>query len=272
MSSVLVFDIETVPDISAARQVYDWPDLSDQETLAALSLKRRIETGNDFPKHFLHQVVAISAVLKTAEGVKIWSIGDVADDEASLLQRFFDGIGRFQPTLVSWNGGGFDLPVLHYRALKHGIQAQAYWDMGDFNRERKWHNYISRYQFAHIDLMDVMAGYQPRANAKLDEIALLLGLPGKMGLSGAGVLEQFQAGDIQGIRYYCELDVINTYLIYLRFQLMRGWLDPSSYQANIDELAELLKSSCHSHWQAYYQAWHSIQPSKDIKVSAWPEK
>jgi len=262
MNGVLVFDIETVPDIQAARQVYAWDNLSDQECLSALSLKRRIETGNDFPKHFLHQVVAISAVLKTNDDLKIWSIGDLEDDEASIIQRFFDGIGRFQPTLVSWNGGGFDLPVLHYRALKHGINAQAYWDMGDFNRERKWHNYISRYQFAHIDLMDVMAGYQPRANAKLDEIALLLGLPGKMGLSGAGVLDQYLAGDIQAIRDYCELDVINTYLIYLRFQQMRGWLDKSGYQQAIAELSDMLKQSNHTHWQAYYQAWQTLQPSK----------
>ncbi|AHF01273.1 3'-5' exonuclease [Thiomicrospira aerophila AL3] len=263
MSAVLVFDIETVPDIASARQVYGWQELSDQDCLAALSLKRRIETGSDFPKHFLHQVVAISAVLKTADDVKIWSIGEVDDNEASLLQRFFDGIGRFQPTLVTWNGGGFDLPVLHYRALKHGINAQAYWDMGDFNRERKWHNYISRYQFAHIDLMDVMAGYQPRANAKLDEISLMLGLPGKMGLSGAGVLEQYLAGDIQGIRDYCELDVINTYLIYLRFQLMRGWLDQAAYQHTQAELTEVLKNSTHSHWQAYHQAWQAMQSTQN---------
>ncbi len=127
--------------------------------------------------------------------------------------------------------------------------------MGDFDRERKWNNYISRYQFAHIDLMDVMSGYQPRAVAKLDEIAQLLGLPGKMGLSGAGVLDQYLAGDIKGIRDYCELDVINTYLVYLRFQLMRGWLTAPQYQEACDELATVLQNPNQPHWQAYHQAW-----------------
>ncbi|UQB43337.1 3'-5' exonuclease [Thiomicrospira microaerophila] len=255
MQPALIFDIETVPDIEAARRVFGFESLPDEELLKAIQLKRRIETGGDFQKHFLHKIVAISAVLKTDKMLKIWSIGDVESDEKNLIERFFEGIERFEPTLVTWNGGGFDLPVLHYRALLHGISARTYWDMGDFNRDRKWNNYISRYQFAHIDLMDVMAGYQPRAVAKLDEIALLLGLPGKMGLSGAGVLDQYLAGDIKGIRDYCELDVINTYLVYLRFQLMRGWLTPLQYQAHCDELSITLNNPNQPHWQAYHQAW-----------------
>lgn len=255
MQPVLIFDIETVPDLAGARRVFGFEGLSDADTLEAINLKRHIETGTHFQKHFLHQIVAISAVMKTRDQVKIWSIGEVDSAESVLIERFFDGIERFKPTLVSWNGGGFDLPVLHYRALLHGIGARSYWDMGDFDRERKWHNYISRYQFAHIDLMDVMSGYQPRAVAKLDEIAQFLGLPGKMGLSGGGVLAQYQAGDIKGIRDYCELDVINTYLVYLRFQLMRGWLTAPQYQAQCDELAQVLNTSHHPHWQAYHQAW-----------------
>lgn len=255
MPPVLIFDIETVPDMEAARRVFGFEDLSDADVLQAINLKRRIESGGEFQKHYLHKIVAISAVLKSDSLLKIWSIGDLESDEKNLIERFFEGIERFQPTLVSWNGGGFDLPVLHYRALLHGIPAKTYWDMGDFNRERKWNNYISRYQFAHIDLMDVMAGYQPRAVAKLDEIAMLLGLPGKMGLSGAGVLDQYMAGDIKGIRDYCELDVINTYLVYLRFQLMRGWLTPPQYQTQCEELAVILENPNQPHWQKYNQAW-----------------
>lgn len=255
MQPALIFDIETVPDLAGARRVFGLENLSDEDTLQAINLKRRIESGGEFQKHFLHKIVAISAVMKTGDSVKIWSIGDVDSDEKTLIERFFEGIERFKPTLVSWNGGGFDLPVLHYRALLHGISARSYWDMGDFDRERKWHNYISRFQFAHIDLMDVMAGYQPRAVAKLDEIAQLLGLPGKMGLSGAGVLDQYLAGDIKGIRDYCELDVINTYLVYLRFQLMRGWFTPIQYQQACDELAQVLLNPNQPHWQAYHQAW-----------------
>lgn len=260
MQPTLIFDIETVPDVDAARRVYDFDGLSDADALKAMQLKRRIDSGTDFPKHFLHKIVAISAVLKTQQGLQIWSLGEVESDEKEILERFFAGIDKFQPVLVSWNGGGFDLPVLHYRALYHGVTAQTYWDMGDFNRDRKWNNYISRYQFAHIDLMDVLAGYQPRAVAKLDEIAVLLGLPGKMGMSGAGVLEQYLAGDIQGIRDYCELDVINTYLVYLQFELMRGHLTPDQHLELVEEMKATLGRGGQDkkHWQEYLTAWAEL--------------
>ena len=91
------------------------------------------------------------------------------------------------PQLVSWNGGGFDLPVLHYRGLRHGVVAGKYWDMGDDDREFKYNNYISRYHLRHLDLMDLLAMYQPRANAPLDAMAKLCGFPGKLGMDGSQV-------------------------------------------------------------------------------------
>jgi hypothetical protein len=80
---------------------------------------------------------------------------------------------------VSWNGGGFDLPVLHYRGLIHGVTAPRYWDMGEGDyrdsRDFKWNNYISRYHMRHLDLMDLLAMYQPRGSAPLDQLARLMG-------------------------------------------------------------------------------------------------
>src|SRR5699024_9779140 len=107
--------------------------------------------------------------------------------EEELVQRFFDGIEKFIPTLVSWNGGAFDLPVIHYRALFHGIAGLRYWEIGDEDQSFRWNNYLNRYHQRHLDLMDMLSGYQARAAAPLDEIAVLLGLPGKMGMSGTKV-------------------------------------------------------------------------------------
>ena len=135
---------------------------------------------------------------------------------------------------MSWNGGGFDLPVLHYRGMLHGVHAARYWDQGEDDREFKWNNYISRYHARHLDLMDLLAMYQPRGAAPLDQIAQLLGFPGKIGLDGAQVWQAWQDGKIAQIRSYCEADVANTYLVYLRFQLMRGVLPPDKYQQEID--------------------------------------
>ncbi len=257
MKPALIFDIETVPDVEAGRQLLGLSGLSDAEVVEAMKLHRQAEAGTDFQRHHLHRIVVISVALHNTEGVKVWSLGTPESDERELIQRFFEGVERFQPTLVSWNGSGFDLPVLHYRALMHGVEARSYWDTGHFERERKWDNYISRYQFAHIDLMDVLSGYQPRAAAKLDEIAVMLGLPGKMGQSGAEVTAQWLAGEVEAIRNYCETDVVNTYLIYLQFERMRGRLTEKQHKAYQMQLRTYLAQSERTHLQAYGEAWHA---------------
>ncbi|MCV4861002.1 3'-5' exonuclease, partial [Escherichia coli] len=85
-------------------------------------------------------------------------------------------------------------------------------------REFKWNNYISRYHMRHLDLMDLLAMYQPRANAPLDAMAKLCGFPGKLGMDGSAVYGAYRAGQLEEIRRYCETDVMNTYLLYCRFQ------------------------------------------------------
>ena len=104
----------------------------------------------------------------------------------------------------------------------HGVSACKYWDFGEDDREFKFNNYISRYHHRHLDLMDLLALYQPRANAPLDAMARLCGLPGKLGMDGSAVHAAWLAGRIEDIRRYCETDVMNTYLLYCRYQLMRG--------------------------------------------------
>jgi len=253
--NVFVFDIETIPDVEGGRRLYGLDGLSDEDVAKAMFHLRQQESGTDFLKLHLHRVVAISAVFRSRDTVRVWSLGDPDSDEKELVQRFFDGIDRFTPTLVSWNGSGFDLPVLHYRALLHGIQAPRYWESGDEDREFKWNNYLSRYHARHTDLMDVLAGYQPRANAPLDEIATLLGFPGKMGMSGARVWDAWLAGDIQGIRNYCETDVLNTYLVWLRYEQMRGRLTPEACQAECERLRAYLEGEDKPHFREFLSAW-----------------
>ncbi|MED5238109.1 MAG: 3'-5' exonuclease [Pseudomonadota bacterium] len=253
--NVLVFDIETIPDLDGGRKIYDLDGLNDKDTASALLNLRRQENGTEFLRLHLHRIVAISVVLRSSQGIKVWSLGDEDSSEKELIERFFDGIERFTPNLVSWNGGGFDLPVLHYRALKHGVQARRYWDTGNEDSSFKWNNYLSRYHHRHLDLMDVLAMYNGRANAPLDQIATLLGFPGKMGMSGAKVFDAFQDGDIKGIRDYCETDVLNTWLVYLRFQLMRGDLDPVGYEQELTLLKDYLAEEGLPHFQSFLESW-----------------
>lgn len=255
--NVFVFDIETIPDVNAGRKLYSLPELSDEEILSAMTTLQREKTGSEFMPLFLQQVIAISIVLRTQDKLKVWSLGNEDSSEKELIQRFFKGIEQYTPNLVSWNGSGFDLPVLHYRALLHGVQAAQYWETGDSEQNFRWNNYINRYHYRHLDLMDVLASYQMRAYASLDNIASLIGLPGKMGMSGDQVWSYYQQGDIQAIRNYCETDVLNTYLIYLRFELMRGKLGESEYQAEYDKTATFLEKENKPHFSEFLKAWHA---------------
>jgi len=256
MLPTLTFDIETVPDIAGIRRLRNYDDgLSDGE-IANLAFKERMEkTGSEFLPLHLHQVVAISCVLRATDEIRVWSLGDVDDPESQLIRRFFDGIEKFTPQIISWNGSGFDLPVLHYRALLHGISATRYWDMGEDDRDFKWNNYISRYHTRHLDLMDLLARFQPRANAPLDEIAQLLGFPGKVGMSGGRVWEKYQEGKLVEIRDYCETDVVNTYLVYTRFHLMRGLISPAAYEEEIDLVKTHIKTLSGEHWSQFLESW-----------------
>ncbi|KTC95333.1 3'-5' exonuclease [Legionella feeleii] len=240
--SILVFDIETIPDIKAGQKLYELEGLSDEDTASALFTLRRCKTGNDFLPHYLQKIVAISLVLNQGSQLKVWSLGDEQSDEKELIHRFFAGIEKYTPTLISWNGGGFDLPVLHYRALLHGISAPIYWETGENQQNFRWNNYLNRFHYRHLDLMDVLAAYQNKAFAPLDEIASMLGFPGKMGMSGARVWEQYLAGNLKNIRDYCETDVLNTYCVYLRFELMRGTHNQETYTKAIDNLRTYLQS------------------------------
>jgi len=145
--------------------------------------------------------------------------------------------------------------VLHYRGLIHGVTAPRYWDMGEDDKEFKWNNYISRYHARHTDLMDLLAMYQGRANAPLDDMAQLCGFPGKLGMDGSKVWDAYQQGEIEAIRNYCETDVVNTYLVYLRFQMMRGQLTKSAYDLEIGLVRDTLNADSAPHWQEFMQAW-----------------
>jgi predicted PolB exonuclease-like 3'-5' exonuclease len=256
MIPVLTFDIETVPDIAGLRQLHELPaTLADAEVAEFAFQKQRAKNGSDFLPLHLQRVVVISCALRNDEGFKVWSLAEPKSGEGEIIQRFFDGIAKYTPNLVSWNGGGFDLPVLHYRGLIHGAVAPRYWDFGEDDRDFKWNNYISRYHTRHLDLMDLLAMYQPRANAPLDQLVKLMGLPGKLGMDGGAVWETWLAGGIDAIRDYCETDVVNTWLVYLRFQKMRGHLSAAAHDAEVAAVRAQLAALDAPHWREFLAAW-----------------
>ncbi|MBW8470230.1 MAG: 3'-5' exonuclease [Thiobacillus sp.] len=256
---VLVFDIESIPDIEGLRALRgESTETSDEQVYAAWLAERKEKGQSDFMPLHLQRILVISVVFRNAEGLRIHSFVDRdGQSEGKVVQTFFNSIEKHQPQLVSWNGSGFDLPVLHYRGLRHGVEASKYWDMGEDDREYKWNNYISRYHMRHLDLMDLLAMYSPKNNAPLDAMAKLCGFPGKLGMDGSQVYAQYLAGQTDDIRRYCETDVMNTYLVYCRFQKMRGGLTEAEYEQEITYVKETLGNLAptESHWDEYLKAW-----------------
>ncbi|MDP3252381.1 MAG: 3'-5' exonuclease [Hydrogenophaga sp.] len=256
---VLVFDIESIPDVDGLRALSGVPaEHTDEQVYTAWLAQRKEKGQSDFMPLHLQRVLVISCVLRDATGIHIRSFVDRdGQSEGKVVQNFFRSIDNKVPQLVSWNGGGFDLPVLHYRGLRHGVEASKYWDLGEDDREFKWNNYISRYHMRHLDLMDLLAMYSPKNNAPLDAMAKLCGFPGKLGMDGSQVYAQYLAGQTEDIRRYCETDVMNTYLVYCRFQKMRGGLTEAEYEQEIAMVKETLGNLAptESHWDEYLRAW-----------------
>jgi predicted PolB exonuclease-like 3'-5' exonuclease len=217
---IVVFDIETVPD-------------GDHHT------------SDDMPKVLFHKVVAISflrAIVIEGSDDRYFSVdtlrsgGDVGSSEKDLLTGFWKFIEKSKPRLVTFNGRGFDLPVVKYRALKYGITAPWY-----AQGEGKWENYSGRYSVDwHCDLMDSLADFGASKASKLSEICDLLGVPTKLGLDGTMVKAAVEDGRLAEVRNYCETDVLATYLVFLRLALFRGELTPGGFQASIANLKAYL--------------------------------
>jgi 3'-5' exonuclease len=253
--NTLVFDIETVPDTDLGRRIHGLDGLSDEQVAEVMFTKRRQETGSDFLSHEQHRVVAISVAMRSRDTLKVWSLGEEGSSEKDLIERFFDGLEKYTPDLVSWNGAGFDLPVLHYRSLLHSVTAARYWETGDGDSSFRYSNYLSRFHWRHVDLMDVLSGFQGRGRASLNDVATLLGFPGKVGMHGSQVWRVYLQGELARIRDYCETDVLNTYLVYLRFQLLRGHLNAAEHGGEVARVRKLLTDSGAAHWKEFAAAW-----------------
>lgn len=259
---IVVFDIETIPDLDGGRTLHDLKGLDAEETAKAMLAARRTKVPDtDFLPLHLHQVIAISVAVRwDTDRFVVKSLGDLEADEKWMVQEFFKAVEKV-PTLVSWNGNGFDLPILQYRAMIHSIQSATYWDTGEFSNEFKWNNYQSRYHRRHIDVMDMLSRYQPRASASLDDICRLIGLPGKLGVGGENVFGAYLDGNLKAIRDYCEIDALSTYLVYLRFELVRGHYSRQQYENELLLVKEWLSEANGGHFAEFLSSWQSALES-----------
>lgn len=245
--NLFVFDIETVPDTDSAPNLTGVTDPDVAARRAAIEQYHLDITDgkNAFPRQPFHKVVAISfleAEIERDGGQEAYILkdlrtgGEAGYDEKQLLLGFFTYLERLRPRLVSFNGRTFDLPVLKYRAMVHGISAPWLHKSGD-----KWNSYGYRYATDwHCDLLDVLSDFGASARVKLNEVCAAFGFPGKVGIDGSKVADLIDAGEIDAVRHYCETDVVNTYLTYLRWQLHAGTLSKAGYNAAIADIVSFI--------------------------------
>jgi predicted PolB exonuclease-like 3'-5' exonuclease len=230
MNSVIVWDIETVPDIKGFAAANGHYGKSDDEIRAAM--------GDKFPKHIYHSIICIGALVAHQEDGR-WSVDALGAphigerSERALISSFVDRIAELSPQLVTFNGSTFDLPVLRYRAMVHGVAAP-----GLASRP-----YFNRYTEDAVDLCDVLSSFSRQGMASLHELCRVMGLPGKPdGMSGGEVEKYYRDGRIHDIAVYCESDVVNTYRLWLRYELFRGGLSDAEFQGSEANLIEFVKA------------------------------
>jgi 3'-5' exonuclease len=214
-STFVVLDIETVLD----------PELPIAQAVEAERLPA--------PPH--HRIVAIGALLMDASYAfeRLGLIGDVQDERGALADfaRFFE---ERKPCLVTFNGRGFDIPVILARCLRHGISLRHYCAERDVR-----HRYSPD---RHLDLMDFVADYGASRPSRLDVVAKLCGMPGKLGVEGKDVGPLIHAGKYDEVRNYCLCDVVQTAAVFLRVQLVRGEISRENYKRSMQALLDVIKS------------------------------
>jgi predicted PolB exonuclease-like 3'-5' exonuclease len=254
--NVLTFKLKTIPDIDGCRKLYDLHGLSDDDVAQAVFHKRRQEANTELLRHHLQKVVAVSAVLRTDDQFKVWSLGSVESSEEDLLQRFYSGLARYTPKLVTWGGVEFDLPIIHYRSLLYPVNADHYWNSEQNDNRFQNHNYPSQHNDRHTDLMNLLSVFQASASPSLNEIATLCGFPGDIGINtNHQIWDNYQANGIKDIRDTCETEVLNIYLVYLNLQRNRGMIDQVQYEAECQMVRDHLIASDQSHLIAFEKAW-----------------
>ena len=238
---ICVFDCETIPDVELIRNNLKLKGSDLEISKEALNLQEE-SLGSSFLPIPFHQVVAISAVMSDDFGTfkKVSSID--GDNEEQMIKNFLNFIDKYNPKLISFNGRSFDMPLLMIRAMKYNLSCSAYFEKENkMINKSKWDNY--RYRFSdrfHVDLMDHISEFGATRGLKLDLLCTMMGIPGKFDVSGDQVMELYYQNEIEKIKEYCESDVLNTYWLYLKYELLKGHITMQDYLNNLDIMSQKL--------------------------------
>jgi len=223
-----VIDIETRIDKRLVREVF-FPAALDEEQAY---LQMREQLGGGFFPVSLHVPIVIAWGEVDADHVleSVQTLTAGTGGEESLIGEFWQRAERFNGCLVTFNGRRFDLPVLELHALRWGLSAPLHFA----HRQSGTGEH-------HLDLMDFISnGGAFSLRGGLDLLLKTIGLPGKGPIHGAQVQELYDSGRLPEIESYCRDDVIQTFFLFLRTQLLRGHLDHGQYRRAWESSARFL--------------------------------
>lgn len=262
--SLVVFDIETVPDTDLCSSLIG-EDVSSEteEKKRQLMAQYHLDItdgANDFLRQPFHKIVTLSIIFANIattpenheefSGIQILSLSKPSLTEKEIVSRFFSSIEKNSSRLVSFNGRIFDVPVLKYRAMINGIQSGYFYenDKYSYRYSHEWH----------CDLIELFSDFGASAKVKLSELCATFKLPGKMGVDGSQVSQLYDNGKYNEIRDYCEIDALNTYLLYIRALHHRGRITTKSYNDCIDSLVLYFNKKGSAHFLKFYEEWSKM--------------
>ena len=218
----LVFDVESVADGELVSNVrYPGANLSPEEAIATYQDELMEQRGTTFIPHTFQIPVAV-VVAKVASDLTLIDIVSLDEPQFRphvITENFWRGWNVYKyPQWVTFNGRSFDLPLMELAAFRYGISLPKWFKSEGYKTPRNRYN-----SNAHLDLQDVLTNYgAARCNGGLNLVAQLLGKPGKMGLTGDKVQQQHDEGNKMAISDYCRCDVLDTYFVFLRTQVLMG--------------------------------------------------
>lgn len=257
--SYLIFDVETVGDGNLIQQVrYPEERLSPREAVARYRSQLLEETGKDIlPLTFVLPVsVAVAKVRSDFSLIDVSVLDHPHYRPEQIVRGFWQGWNHYQrPTFVTFNGRGYDIPVMEVAAFRFGIGIPAWFniDSRSFEQARNRYN-----QSAHLDLQDLLTNFSAfRMNGGLNLLAHLIHRPGKAGIDGSLVQDMFYDGKVDEINDYCRCDVLDTYFVFLRTQVLLGRITTDDEHSLTADARNLLESKRDQHkaYQTYLEYW-----------------
>jgi predicted PolB exonuclease-like 3'-5' exonuclease len=259
----LVFDIEAIADGALVSKVrYPKEKLLPPEAIARYRSELIAQTGKDvFPVTFMLPISV--AVAKIDANYKLLDVAvlDAPLFRPHVITRHFwqgwNGYGR--PTLVSFNGRGYDLPVLELAAYRYGYSVPAWFNVEARSYEQARNRYNSE---THLDLFDLLSNFgAARLSGGLNLMANLIGKPGKAGVDGSQVQDMYDRGETVAINDYCRCDVLDTYFVFLRSRVLLGKLTIEAERELVDSTKKWLEDNSaalpvYAHYLAHWGDWH----------------